>query len=227
MFSTQFKISITLIILGFICGICMSILFFGCAGCGRSKVSTTTTELRSKAKASDSSYKETAQKLDTVKKNLQQKAVANKTSLANAKSTTHYQERKLRQMIEPTGYPVSQLLNRIAKPSPDTVFTHCDSLKNEIGLFLNQNHVKDSLYEKQISTLDSMVLTQDAIIKNDSLAYARLQGLYTQAIDYSAGLENEKAQLQKKIRRQKTKSKIASFGLMVLTGFATNYLLRH
>jgi hypothetical protein len=226
MFSYQFKTTLVLLFLGFFCGVCMSVLFMGCGGCNRGKLQPSTFhEIKKKQNSADSTFQKEKERLDTIKQQLKSDAKATKTALQKAKQTTGLRQQQIKRLTEPKGYPAQLLLEKRTRPEPDTVFDHCDSLVQEVAHFIEENQTKDSLYENQIGTLDSLVFTQDAIIQNNSAAYNNLQRLFNQAVDFGETVEKENLRLHQKLRRQKTKSKIVSIGLMILTGAATNYLI--
>lgn len=224
----QFTTSLTILLLGFICGVCMSILFIGCGGCNRSPVKTTTTKvLKQQQRQVDSTYKKAKVELDSVKTILQNKVVATKTNLSFAKSSVTKRKQVIQRLIEPTGYPATELHRKVSPAIPDSTLANCDSLAKEISFFIQESDTKDSMYEKQLNTMDSLVLTQDAIIKNDSVAYHHLTGLFHQAIAHGEVMEETNSQLERKLKRQKVKAKFVSIGLMLITGFATNYFIHH
>jgi hypothetical protein len=223
----QFTTSLTILLLGFICGVCMSVLFIGCGGCNRSPVKTTTTKaLKQQEMQVDSTCKKAKLGLDSVKTILQHKIVATKSNLSLAKTSVTKRKQVIQKLIEPKGFSATELRKKISPVIPDSTLTNCDSLTKEISFFIQESEIKDSLYEKQIGTLDNLVLTQDAIIKNDSVAYHNLQRLFHQAIVHGEVLEKDNRQLEQKMKRQKVKSKIVSLGLMLISGFATNYFIR-
>lgn len=226
MFSYQFKTTMILLILGFISGVCMSILFVGCGGCNSSLPRVTTAkEIKKAAFDSNAAYQQRRVQLDTVKSRLQVHVAKTNLTLQQEKNQAAIRKEKVKKLIEPKGYAARLLIQKRDAPQPDTLFTKCDSLQKEVSLFIEENDRKDSLYETQIATMDSLVLVQGRIIENDSVAYRNLQVLFHSAVDHGEVMEMENKSLQKKMKRQKFKSKIVSIGLMLLSGAAANYFI--
>lgn len=226
MFSYQFKTTMILLFLGFICGVCMSILFMGCGGCNRpSSATKPLKELKKAAANSNASHQQRKIQLDTAKARLQVLVAKTGVVLQQEKKAVAVRKEKLKKLIEPQGYPTKLLVQKRDAPRPDTVLGQCDSLLNEVSLFIQENDRKDSLYETKLATLDSLVLVQGSIIQNDSLAYRNLQILFNEAVSRGEAIEIENSSLQKKLKRQKIKSKFVSIGLMLISGAAANYFI--
>lgn len=86
---------------------------------------------------------------------------------------------------------------------------------------------KDSLYENQIATLDSMLSVKDSVIQFKTHLHTQWAEFFSRALDEQDILRKENQQLQKQFKRQKQRSKLATLGLMMLTAVGTNYLLKH
>lgn len=227
MVSNQFKTSLVLLFLGFISGVCLSVLFMGCGGCNSSaSKSSPLTEIKSKAADNHASYQNKDAQLDSIQSNLTCSIDNLKTPLKKAKQAVAKRQIRIARIIEPKGYPAKKLIKESDYPHPEVGFK-CDSVINEVSLLIKENNYKDSLYETQLAQYDDLVHTQNLIIQNDSFAYQNLQGLFDEAIERGEILEKENSILRKKMKRQKVKGKLVSIGLIILSGFAANNLLHH
>ena len=106
-------------------------------------------------------------------------------------------------------------------------FSTCDSLKNEVSEYITQNQLKDSLYESHVVTLDSVIAVKDSLITVKNELYYKLKTLFNQSLTQQQSLMLDNRFLQKKLKRQKFKSKVVAIGLAIVTGLATDYLIHH
>jgi hypothetical protein len=103
----------------------------------------------------------------------------------------------------------------------------CDSLVTVVGDYIIENNEKDSLYDEQIKTMDSLSWNKDSVIQAHAESYNSLHRLFDQSLNQQVSLEKENLQLEKQVKRQRVKSKLLTIGLLFLSGTATNYLLHH
>jgi hypothetical protein len=229
MVTLQFKTTLILLFLGFLCGVTWSALLSGCGGsAGSAPPDRAIIEITAKAADNEKTYRSEKAKLDSMNGKLQTELKTTRSLLAQAKQKAFKSKTILVKRIEPAGFPAGVLLKKSNQQSTvDTLSNRCDSLLVELTHYQQDNEIKDSLYEKQISILDSVVVTQDAIIKNDSVAYRDIKGLFDQAIERSTILQNENWQLKHTIRRQKIRGRWATVGLVLLSGAAAHFIANH
>lgn len=165
---------------------------------------------------------------DLEKKNekLSEELKSTREQLSTIKSKTKEREKTIKKLIEPKGFPAKDLLEKVNKSvTIDSSLTPCDSLAVEVTSYIQENAVKDSLYESQIKTMDSIVSVKDSVIQLKAERHNDLTNLLDQSLDKQDILVNENLQLRKQFKRQKLKSKLVTVGLMILSGTAANYLL--
>ena len=150
-----------------------------------------------------------------------------KEQLASIKSQTKKRETTIKNILEPKGMAAKDLLEKVGHSIPvDSSLSPCDSLASEVSEYLEENLVKDSLYETHISKLDSTIAIKDSVIQLKNKLHIDLSNTVSSLLnDHEVLLRQNKA-LQKQFKRQKRKSKIVTVGLMILSATAANYLLK-
>jgi hypothetical protein len=235
MITFNFKTSIALLLIGMAAGFCFSFLFNGCgndAGVTHERI-VPVKDLKKEADSKEASYKEKITELENKNAELQQQLKTTKEQLVAIKSKTKQRENNIKKIITPDsyqqrGYPAKELLEKI-KPAAiaDTVLSPCDSLVNEVSEYMQENAIKDSLYESQIGMQDSLMAGKDSVIEMKSRFHQDLQRLFDQSLAQLEVLVKENTQLRKQFKRQKFKSRLISIGVTVLSGLAANYLIHH
>jgi peptidoglycan hydrolase CwlO-like protein len=150
-----------------------------------------------------------------------------KEQLASIKSQTKKRETTIKQILEPKGMAAKDLLAKVAHSIPvDSSLSPCDSLSNEVSQYLEENTLKDSLYETQMSKLDSTIAIKDSIIQLKNKFHIDLSNTISKLLNDQEALLRENKALRKEFKRQKRKSKLVTIGLMILSATAANYLLK-
>jgi hypothetical protein len=150
-----------------------------------------------------------------------------KEQLASIKSKTTKRETTIKKILQPKGMPAKDLLVKVAHSIPvDSSLSPCDSLANEVSEYIEENELKDSLYETQISKLDSTITIKDSMIQLKSKMHIDLSNTISKLLNNQEALLRENKTLQKQFKRQKRKSKLVTVGLMILSATAANYLLK-
>jgi len=150
-----------------------------------------------------------------------------KEQLASIKSKTTKRESTIRKILEPKGMPAKDLLEKVSHlVTVDSSLSPCDSLANEVSEYLEENTLKDSLYETQISKLDSTIAIKDSMIQLKSKMHVDLSNTVSKLLNDQETVLRENKTLQKQLKRQKRKSKLVTVGLMILSATAANYLLK-
>jgi hypothetical protein len=222
--------SIALVLVGLVSGFCLTFLFKGCYNettVPHQKV-ISTEDLKKQAADKEAIYQTKIAELENKNLQLQTELKTTKEQLVSIKSKTKQRENTIKKIIEPKGLPAKELLDRV-KPllSIDSSLSPCDSLVQEVNVYMEENAVKDSLYESEISTLDSMVAVKDSVIKFKTELHSQWVEVFTKALDQQDILQKENDQLRKQFKRQKRKSKLVTIGLMILSAAGANYLLHH
>ena len=150
-----------------------------------------------------------------------------KEQLASIKSQTKKRETTIKKILEPKGMAAKDLLEKVGHSVPiDSSLSPCDSLANEVSEYIEENSVKDSLYETHIINLDSTIAIKDSIIQLKNKLHIDLSNTVSKLLNDREALLRENKALRKEFKRQKRKSKFVTVGLMILTATAANYLLK-
>ena len=150
-----------------------------------------------------------------------------KEQLASIKSQTKKREATIKKILEPKGMAAKDLLEKVGHSVPvDSSLSPCDSLANEVSEYIEENLVKDSLYETQIGKLDSTIVIKDSIIQLKSKMHIDLSNTVSKLLNDREALFRENKAIRKQFKRQKRKGKFVTVGLMILTATAANYLLK-
>ena len=105
--------------------------------------------------------------------------------------------------------------------------TVCDSLASVVPILIASSEEKDSLNRSALINLESQVQNRDSVIALQWQQYSELKSAFTKSIDAQSLLDAENKALTKSIKRQRTKNKVVSTVLFVLSGAAATYLIRH
>ncbi len=224
------KSSIALVLVGLVFGFCLSVLMKACYSDTPipQQKAVTTEELKKQAADKEAAHQKQIAELENKNQQLQNELKTTKEQLSAVKSKARQRETTIKKIIEPKGLPAKELLAKAKPVNPvDSSLSPCDSLAREVNEYLLDNAVKDSLYESQISTLDSMVAVKDSVIKFKTELHSEWVDVFTKALDQQEILQKENQQLQKQFKRQKRKSKLVTVGLMILSAVGTKYLLHH
>jgi len=211
-----------------------SLLFRACGNNNPDSTVTVTPpkELKKQVEDTAAKYGKQISELGKQIQQLQQDLNTAHQQLQAAKQTTKKRAAKIKQLIAPVksapGYPAKQLLQKV-KPDKqdDNAVSPCDSLVREVSEYLNENIVKDSLYEDQIQKLDSIVHVKDAIIQNHQQLYSSLNKIFSEAVAQQELLLKENKRLKKKARRKKFGNTLKTIGVIIATAAATNYINNH
>ena len=230
MISLKFKSSIALLLTGLVAGFCLSFLFNGCGNdpAVTHETVTPTKDLKKEADVKEASYQAKITELENKNQQLKLELQSAKGQLVKMKSKSEQRETKIKAMIEPNGYTAKELLRKV-KPAlvSATSLSLCDSLVQEVNEYMQENSMKDSLYEVQIGKQDSLIAGKDSIIENKTKLHQNLQTLFEQSLTQQEILSKENTQLRRKFKRQKFRSKLVTLGVTVLSGLAANYLIQH
>jgi hypothetical protein len=103
----------------------------------------------------------------------------------------------------------------------------CDSLANTIPVLIAASKEKDSLYSSEVADLESQVQNRDSVVTLQQQQYEALKVSFTKNIEAQTILTTDNKALTKTVRQQRTKSKLLSAALFILSGAAATYLLHH
>ena len=223
------KSSVIILAIGFLMGFSMIFLFLG--NCHSPEINPKLTispaEQKQQIERTGKEHQQIIAELEKKNQQLQQELTTTKGLLAKAKLKSKASETKIKKLTEPKGFPAKDLLVKV-KPQeiPDTIPTNCDSLINEVNEYIQDNAVKDSLYELQIGELDCIISIKDSIITQKEHHNKKLTFLLSQSLTQQQNLIKQNELLQKKFKRQKLRKKVVVIGATILSGIAVDYLIR-
>ncbi len=113
------------------------------------------------------------------------------------------------------------------KNGPSHLDASCDSLANTIPVLIAASKEKDSLYSSEVADLESQVQNRDSVVTLQQQQYETLKASFTKSIEAQTILTSDNKALTKTVRQQRTKSKLLSATLFILSGAAATYLLHH
>ena len=124
---------------------------------------------------------------------------------------------------------VFTLVDRIETAKADSLYgnTGCDSLQTKVVELIKSDNEKDSLYESTTVNLEEQIKNKDSLIAIHQQQYQSLKSSFDLGILQQKLLADQNSQYRKQVRRQKFKQKLLSFGMIVLSGITTSYLLNH
>jgi hypothetical protein len=254
MMKSRLWTSAILLLIGFALGFLTSFLIFNYTKIPPAKVSVVQkAKVRNKqADSIDASYQRQIDTLTDQNIELQQEIEVSQGLLQQLKQEVQEKENKINRIISPgkpfkgndlfkDAFPSNNLLytqtaGKFHLPEKEGFFTPmkvesgpclCDSLKKEVLNYIDANHRKDSVYELQLLQFDSLLAGKDLVIETSGKAYSDLKLLLDVSISSQAALQKENLLLQRQSKRQRFKSKVLTGGLMILSGFAASFILRH
>jgi hypothetical protein len=104
---------------------------------------------------------------------------------------------------------------------------NCDSLASTVEELMQTSNEKDSLYEEASMNLEEQIKNRDSTIAGKDQQYREIKEVFKKSAEEWKNAINENKSLNKKVKRQKFKSKILSAALLLFAGAATNYLIQH
>jgi hypothetical protein len=104
---------------------------------------------------------------------------------------------------------------------------NCDSLAHTVPVLIAASQEKDSLYNSEVAVLESQVQNRDSTVALQQQQYQILKESFTKSLEAQTILATDNKALTKTVRQQRTKSKLLSAALFILSGTAASYLLRH
>jgi len=226
MISLNLKNLLTLLLIGFTLGFCSSCLFTGCdkSSASSKKMVVKPKELKKQAEAIQENYHNQITVLQDQNLQLQQNLEATQALLDRSKQICKQKEQQIKKLTGPKRFLAKDLL---AKVDTLKAASNCDTLANLVVEYIVENNLKDSLFEIQLTQMDSAVSVKDKLIDANEKAYTNVNILFNQCLKGQETILKENKLLLSKFERQRFKNKVITVGLMILTATASNYLLHH
>jgi|GEM_PF-5202410 hypothetical protein len=204
--------------------------------------------LKKEANSSEVSYQKQIETLTSQNVELQQQIDVSQGLLEDAKNIAAQKEDHIKELIRQSKSSSPKKLEKSFNANPqrylpngETGFlensqvallpgkddNYCDSLAQEVTTYIADNKHKDSIYELQLTQFDSLLSNKDVVIETSRKAYDDLKLLFDKSLFSQATLQKENLQLTSRNKRQKFKSKVLTGALLLLSGFAANYIVPH
>lgn len=190
-------------------------------GCNRNAVSLPAnilpaTALKQKADTIESRHQEQISLLNRRNEELQHSLSQTSMSLRQSKAKLSAAEQSIRQLL------TENVTNDSAY-----ALTTCDTLREYVKGYLDENIRKDSLYDSKISLLESTVTLKDSALEISANTQQQIRILLNQTLLQHSWLETENFTLKKQVRKTRRKQKLLTFGLVLISGVAAGYLATH
>ncbi|RYF87380.1 MAG: hypothetical protein EON98_00595 [Chitinophagaceae bacterium] len=176
-------------------------------------------QLKKEVAASEAVYAKKADSLNRQNNQLVFQLSSTKTALANANTKTVSLQREIFNLLD-------QRFTRQENASSH-LDASCDSLANTIPVLIAVSNEKDSLYNSEVADLESQVQNRDSAVALQQQQYQILKESFIKSVEAQTILISDNKALTKTVRQQRTKSKLLSAALFILSGAAATYLLHH
>lgn len=104
--------------------------------------------------------------------------------------------------------------------------SNCDSIKERVTEFIAETNIKDSLCNSEITDLKEVIQNQDSAMVVCQNSFSMLKQVTDSSFAFQNKLADELSLANKKLKREKIKSKFLSAGIMILSGATTFFLLQ-
>lgn len=229
----NFRASILIAVICFVLGSVLTLVLSGkCSNDQTTQNAIAAKELEKQMQDKETAYQTRISELQKKNQQLQQELTSTQVELFSIKIKTKKKEATIKKLIQPKaapGLPAKELLRKVNKSivAIDSSLSPCDSLAQEVSEYLDDNAIKDSLYEAQASLQDSVIAVKDATITAKDSLYGELKTSFNTSLVQQQFLATENTNLKKQLKRQKRRSKFLTIGATILSAVATNYLLSH
>lgn len=177
------------------------------------------TELKKEVAKSEGSYTKAVDSLKIRSAKLQSELNDTKSELSKAKHKNYSLQAAIYDLIDKP--------SRVKEDHGVIADDNCDSLIVTVGELMLSSSSKDSLYETVTTNLEDQLKYKDSTIALKDKQYSDVKSAFAKSIKNSNELLVQNKQLTKQVKWQKGKSKILTAALFILTGAATNYIIRH
>lgn len=176
-------------------------------------------QLKKEVAFSEAAYVKKADSLNRQNNQLVFQLANTKAALATANTKTARLQKEVFNLLD-------QRFTR-QENGPSHLDASCDSLANTIPVLIAASEEKDSLYNSAVVNLESQVQNRDSVVTLQQQQYETLKESFTKSIEAQTILTNDNKALKKTVRQQRTKSKLLSAALFILSGAAATYLSHH
>jgi hypothetical protein len=176
-------------------------------------------QLQKEVAASEVVYSKRADSLNSQNNKLLIQLSTTKAALATANTKTASLQKEIFNLLERRFEKQQMASSHLDIP--------CDSLANAVPVLIAAHKEKDSLYNSEVANLESQVKNRDSAVTFQQQQYLTLKESFTKSIEAQTVLASDNKALTKTVNQQRTKSKLLSAALFILSGAAATYLLHH
>lgn len=112
------------------------------------------------------------------------------------------------------------------QPGTERGETPCDSLGAFTMELIEVGSFKDSLHQSIVDNLEQQVSARDGLVSTQDSLYFRIKSSFEKVSSDQRQLISETLKLQRTCKRQRTKNRVLSAALFVVSGAAINHLIR-
>ena len=216
-----FKVTaIIFLLVGLTIGICLSVLFQGCGHDAENVTNKPTLQpsaIQKQVQVNEQHYQQKIDSLSASSQQLEKQLATTRVSLEKAKKRNTELQRQVYELLD--------------KPTAVTdtaeVLADCDSLKVKVEDLIASSNEKDSLQDVQTQNLQQQIKVKDSTIETQQADYQSLKSSFNQSLQEQQTLLDQNNAFKKEIKRHKLKSKLASIGLIILSGITVGSLIHH
>ena len=106
------------------------------------------------------------------------------------------------------------------------IISNCDSIKTETERFISETNIRDSLCDKEIYELKTVIQNKDSAMAVCQNSFSMLKQVTDSSLSFQNKLTDELKLADRKIKRGNIKSKFLTAGIMILSGVTTTLLLK-
>ena len=160
-------------------------------------------------------YNKTIKHLQAENDSLLLQIKSGKAELLNAKQKVTVTQIKVKRLSEKT------------ETEKDTTrkLVYCDSLREQVRVLMDESNVKDSLYEKNISDLTTLVQTKDSMFIASEQKCDGIQVLLDRSLKEQQELTDDVNKLNKQVKKKNRRQKWLGAGLLILSGISSALLI--
>jgi hypothetical protein len=218
------------LLIGIVIGIGFNSLFSGCNTTPTKNFTISTlkpSNLQKQVVATENKYE---QQIDSLKQHgidLSKTLKSTNQHLEKAKEKNLALQMQVYDLIDSRKVAEVDRVNIGDNEEADNSLSDCDSLQSAVLNLLENDKVKDSLYETVNSNLQTQIRNKDSTILVQDNKYTELRKSFDTSIVQQQILFDQNKELVKQFKRQRIKRKFISIAAIVLSGITANYLIKH
>jgi hypothetical protein len=172
-------------------------------------------EMQEQVNTIENKYKSEIQYWVLKNNTLNSKIQKTETELKQSKQKSNSLQWKIQTMISES---------RTIQDTSDIV-SNCDSLKNEIEIFIAETEAKDNLYESEIFDLKLVIQNKDSAFAVCEKSFLAMNDVVKNSLEQQTALADKLNVADKELKKQNRKTKFLSAAVFILSGATATLLL--